>query len=517
MATSKRSLSVLTKLVLSVALLVSLLVAALGTIDLMSMLRIYDDAARQREASGEAAIRREGSAIAGKLAVTLAPAVAEINYSLIQEIVDAAAKDELILYSLAADELGNVIASSGLTKAPKKVKRRAGGQVAAAPAEEAVDEQAALLFAAPLLYGGKNRGEVWLSYSLANLQRELVRIQEERVATTQKTVTKTVLTGVGCLFCALLLAVGQGLQITRPVRELATKARQIARGDLTARAQVQSRDEFGQLGSTFNHMADRIQALLNETAEKVALEKEMEVAATVQDRLVAPSDLIERGRLQLAGYYAPASFCGGDFWNYFPLTEERTLLVVGDVTGHGLPSAMLTASAKSCFDTLRSTRGDDMSVLQLMQALNTVIYEAARGHLQMTCFVTIIDTATSEMHFASAGHPMPYVCRPQNGKYVLKSMMAQGNRLGDLPTWEFSEAKMALQAGDLMLWFTDGITEGENPDGRQWGERSLGRQLRKHAANPPDKVRDEVIKAAYNFYAGETPEDDITLVIGRLS
>lgn len=516
-ASGRRSLSVLTKMIMSAALLVAVVVAAVGALDLMAMLKVYDETTRRQQELGEAAIRREGKSVARRLAVSLAPSVTEANYSLLEEVLEANTKgDKLLLYALVADSEGTVLQSSGQGTLPKKISLEAKSGTPPKPRQVRVGGERALLFIEPIKYADKVRGELWIAYSLAELDQQIAKLREQREKATHKAIIRSALVGGLCLLLGLLLSIGQGLQVTRPVRQLAQKATAIAVGDLSARVDVKSRDEFGHLGATFNHMAERIQVLLKETADKITLQNEMEVARNVQDRLVASPELVKRGALTLAGYYQPASICGGDFWNYFDMGDNKIMVVVGDVTGHGVPSAMLTATAKACCDTVQATYGGNITVPQLMKTLNVVIYQAAKRHMQMTCFITLIDLNKRTMMFASAGHPMPYLCRSKEGKYRLQTLIARGNRLGDLLEWDFPAYTMELQQGDVLIWFTDGITEGESPEGVEWGEKRLRRALQPNAHRPLDELRDSVIKAAFDFYRNRPPEDDITLVLGRI-
>src|SRR5207244_8208632 len=105
-------------------------------------------------------------------------------------------------------------------------------------------------------------------------------------------------------------------------------------------------DEIGILGENFNFMADQLVVLLQQTAEKARLEQELEVARTIQETLVPPNDPVSNGFFKFACYFQPASQSGGDWWTWHQLVGDKVLVVIGDVTGHGVPSAMITAAAK---------------------------------------------------------------------------------------------------------------------------------------------------------------------------
>src|SRR5262249_52982189 len=154
----------------------------------------------------------------------------------------------------------------------------------------------------------------------------------------------------------------------------------------------------------FNYMADRLLILMRETAEKATLEKELEVARMIQETLVPPPDLVDRGFAQLAGYFLPASQCGGDWWTMHDLPDGRLLVVIGDVPGHGVPSAMITAAAKASCDVVRATEGAKLTVTRLLEVMNRAIFESAKRKFVMTCFASILDPKTRTITYANAGH-----------------------------------------------------------------------------------------------------------------
>src|SRR5688572_26299642 len=121
------------------------------------------------------------------------------------------------------------------------------------------------------------------------------------------------------------------------------------------------------------------------------MEKELEVARTIQETLVPPSDTVDRKFVKIAGYFQPASQCGGDWWTYHDLKDGKVLVVIGDVTGHGVPSAMITAAAKAACDVARAVNNEDVSSTQLLEIMNRAIFESAKRKFVMTCFASVID------------------------------------------------------------------------------------------------------------------------------
>jgi serine phosphatase RsbU (regulator of sigma subunit) len=360
-------------------------------------------------------------------------------------------------------------------------------------------------------------GFVVLGYSLQPIFDYEAESAEQKESATKKLALNTGAFGALFVLIGAVLAIFQGLQISKPIKLLAWKADQIARGDLEARVEVRSTDEIGLLGENFNFMADQIVVLLHQTAEKAHLEKELEVARTIQDTLVPPNDPVDKGFFNFAGYFQPATQCGGDWWTYHDLLGDKVLVVIGDVTGHGVPSAMITATAKAACDVARTIHHDDVSVTTLLEIMNDAIFQSAKRKFVMTCFASIMDPKNRTITYANAGHNFPYLYRNTGKRGEFGSLMIRGNRLGDLKESKYEAKTTELLPGDLIVWYTDGIVECENEAGEEYGEKRFRASIRRGAALAPGELRDNVVNEAMNFY-GEMPrKDDITMVIGRIT
>lgn len=355
-------------------------------------------------------------------------------------------------------------------------------------------------------------GFVVLGYSLDSIDRFAAESRRDRDASSLRTIARTAL--VGGLFAVLgiILAVFQGLSISKPLKVLAARATEISAGDLDSRVQVTSRDEIGALGTSFNHMADQLAILLRETAEKAEIEKELEVARTIQETLVPGPEMVEHGDLRFAGFFQPASHCGGDWWTYLRLDDGKLVIVIGDVTGHGVPSAMITATAKAACDVAHNVLAERLGPSALLAIMNQAILDTGGTRFVMTCFASVYDPETRTLTFANAGHNFPYLYRGGN----FTALMVRGNRLGDVSDSQYQESSTRLEAGDLVIWYTDGIVECEGPGGEEYGEKRFRAAIRQ-ADGDAAATRDQLVAGAYQFY-GEVPrKDDITLVVGQVS
>lgn len=356
------------------------------------------------------------------------------------------------------------------------------------------------------------QGYVILGYDLAPIDTFAKAAEERKSEASTEAVLYTGAVGVLFILVGTLLAIFQGLSISRPIKQLAKRADQISRGDLAARVDVRSNDEIGVLGENFNYMADQIVVLLQQTAEKARIEQELEVARTIQETLVPPPDLVDKGTLRFSGYFQPASQTGGDWWTWHDLTGGKVLLVIGDVTGHGVPSAMITAAAKAACDVARAVHNDDVTVSRLLEIMNYAIFESAKRKFVMTCFVSIVDTRRRTITYANAGHNFPYLLRGNE----FATMMIRGNRLGDVRESQYEAKTIDVAPGDVLIWYTDGIVECENRAGEEWGEKRFRAAVKRAGGLDSAQMRDSIVAEALDFYADVPRKDDITMVVGRI-
>jgi serine phosphatase RsbU (regulator of sigma subunit) len=360
------------------------------------------------------------------------------------------------------------------------------------------------------------KGYVVLGYDLSPVQWFTEAAANQKIEASTKAALYTGAVGALFVLIGTLLAIFQGLSISKPIKQLAWKADQIARGDLDARVEITSGDEIGLLGENFNFMADQISILLQQTAEKAKIEQELEVAKAIQETLVPSDAPVSKSTLSFAGFYQPAAQTGGDWWTWAELVGGKILIVIGDVTGHGVPSAMITAAAKAACDVARHVHDDDVTVSRLLEIMNHAIFESAQRRFVMTCFASIVDTKTRTITYANAGHNFPYLFRSGDGKGEFGSLMIRGNRLGDDRNSKYEAKTTELVAGDVLIWYTDGIVECENEAGEEYGEKRFRASVRKAAALDAGEMRDAIIGDAANYFGEAVRKDDITMVVGRI-
>ncbi|WP_437608345.1 PP2C family protein-serine/threonine phosphatase [Sorangium sp. So ce834] len=259
-------------------------------------------------------------------------------------------------------------------------------------------------------------------------------------------------------------------------------------------------------------LGDRLVQLLHDTAERASLKKQLEVARAVQQMLVPSDDVIERPSLRLASHFQPAAECGGDWWTFHDLPDGKLLTVIGDVTGHGISSAIITGAAKAACDVARTFVREELGAAQLLRLMNCSIFEAGKQKFLMTCAACIFDPGARTLTLANAGHPFPYLVRNN----TVRQLTAHGSPLGAASSAEYASSTVQLEGGDALLWFTDGVTECENASSEQFTEKRLRALFQSVATYAPEEARDAIVAAVSRFRGERSLDDDMTLVVARV-
>jgi serine phosphatase RsbU (regulator of sigma subunit) len=252
-------------------------------------------------------------------------------------------------------------------------------------------------------------------------------------------------------------------------------------------------------------------------AERAALARDVELAAAVQQQLLPGKGPHVVGDVTVVGSWLPATRCAGDYWGAFPLGGGRVLVTIGDVTGHGVASATVTAAAAAACEVVVRRDGAGLDLAQLALALDAAVRRVGGGELAMTLCATILDPAAGELRFVSCGHTAPYLCRAGDGGLELHPLVARGNPLGSGTIAAPKVTGRPLRAGDLVVWYTDGVIDAQDPAGEPFGDRRLQRLLRRldHANVAAPAVHAVVHAAIAAHRAGQPRGDDETLVVAH--
>ena len=339
------------------------------------------------------------------------------------------------------------------------------------------------------------------------------------MAATYKLTQKFVLLGLMTIGAAIIFAIFFAKTITAPVNRLFQATREVAAGNFNVTLKRASSDEIGALTDSFVAMSNRISDLVQESMRKVQLENELAIASTVQQTLLPPQKFAD-SQVDLVSHYQSASECGGDWWGYFRVGDQLCVMIA-DATGHGLPSALITAAAQSSVTVMSKFAQDYPSFAldpgKLLTFANRAIYGASKGKIMMTFFLGVIDFKTKKMKFSSAGHNPPWLFRTADGVIQHKSLVATGTRLGEFPDVEpFEQREIDLETGDLLFLYTDGIMEGKNLADDMYGKKRVLKFCKEGLAISSDALIANLMKDFNHYNEGKPYDDDVTLVAARI-
>ncbi len=329
------------------------------------------------------------------------------------------------------------------------------------------------------------------------------------------------LTLVAILFLIIqigALAMGFALarSITGSIHELFIGTERVRAGDFGHRIAVRVKDQLGQLADSFNLMTGSIEDLLRQAAEKKRLEEEMRLAREIQMSLLPPGPLQVPG-MGVTAVCVPAREVGGDYYDVLPLDGGRVGVLIADVSGKGMSAALYMAELKGLMLSLTRIHA---SPRDLLISANRLIAE----HLDSRSFITmtyaVIDPVTLTMTYARAGHT-PLICVPRAGtgdaeaQILAPDGMVVGLRIDNGERFEaiLQEATLRLAPGDLLAFFTDGISEAMNAESDCFGEPRLAQLLESHAHLPFDQLRERVLREIDAFVGDAPQHDDMTMIL----
>ena len=259
---------------------------------------------------------------------------------------------------------------------------------------------------------------------------------------------------------------------------------------------------------TYDSMRRQIEASYRAIQKKEALEREIEIAREVQHELL-PRSVPALGRLELAAVCRPAVGVGGDFYDFLPHADDRLGLVIADVSGKGIPAALLMAGLQA---SVRSLALPGVSPAEMNCRLNELLHRSSSDSRYATLFFALYDGLEQSLTYSNAGH-LPPLLLTARGAVRLR---AGGLPIGALPGSRYAEGRHEMAPGDLLTLYTDGIVEAASPAGEEFGERRLLEILEHERNRPLQEIVEEVLERVARWTAGAAPQDDVTLVLGRV-
>ena len=254
------------------------------------------------------------------------------------------------------------------------------------------------------------------------------------------------------------------------------------------------------------------EAIAREAAQKERLNRELEIAREVQERLF-PQELPPTEGLDYIGACRPALGVGGDYYDFLELPESKFGIAIGDVSGKGIGASLMMASLQASLRGQAIHCGSDLA--ELMRHVNTLVYEASTSNRYATFFYAQLDIKNRKLIYVNAGHNPPFVLR-KNGE-VLR-LEEGGAVVGMLPTMfiNYNQGEIQLETGDLLVGYTDGISEAMNPEEEEWGEDAMLAELKNVYDKPSEEILTHIVACADKFANGAKQHDDMTMIIVKM-
>ena len=325
--------------------------------------------------------------------------------------------------------------------------------------------------------------------------------------------------GIGGFLLLCFVVLGIARSITRPLRQLEQATQKLAAGNFEATIPaISGRDEVARLAEAFMIMISELKIYMEmmqaTVAAKERIASELRIASSIQMGLVPKEfpPFPERTDFELFALLEPAREVGGDFYDFFFLDEEtETLyLVIGDVSDKGIGAALFMAIARTL---LRSLVREKREPGELLSRLNDELSRNNESCMFVTLFCGAVHLPSGVCRYASGGHCPPMLLKT-TGQLVYLNQ-AKGPVIGGMEGMTYTEGSCLLEADDMLLLYTDGVTEAANKDEELFGEARLEAALCNRREAAPDVLLREVREELHEFAAGAEQSDDITMLAFR--
>ena len=365
----------------------------------------------------------------------------------------------------------------------------------------------------------------------ANLAREIILNQSKKFATTLQSFytqhAKHILLSLGILIILLFwISVITTRKFVSPIVKLTNGVKEIAKGDLDKKLNIKTGDEIEVLADSVNNMTrelkDYMKNFSNAAAEKERIATELNVAKNIQTGMLpsVDSELSNKKEFDLAATMIPAKEVGGDFYDFYMLDEYHLVVTVADVSGKGVGAALFMVISKTLLKDLTLIASSTNSSLQelnlsaVMERTNKYLYDNNEERMFVTIFFGVLDLRTGEFAYVNAGHNPPLVRYKKDGEFSFICNEKRNPIVGVRRKINYREYRLTLSPGDMLFFYTDGITEAMN------GQRELFNETRLKSAL--DKISDEsnaneIISTVYESvkeHVGDAEQSDDMTMLG---
>jgi sigma-B regulation protein RsbU (phosphoserine phosphatase) len=314
--------------------------------------------------------------------------------------------------------------------------------------------------------------------------------------------------------------------ITGAVHRLYEGTQKVMEGNFSHRIEVKGKDQLADLSESFNRMTENLERLLVVAKEKERLQSEVEIAREVQSQLY-PRIVPQTRTLRLTAVCHPARMCSGDYYDYEVIRDSQVALAIGDVAGKGISAALLMATLQSSLRsqlqsaleiaaTVGSGAGGNslaplLSTSHLVSRLNNQLHAYTSPEKYATFCFGIFDEPTGIFTYTNAGHLPPLLVRGG----IAERLDVNGTVVGAFPFAKYDESRVELKPSDLLVCFTDGITEPENEYGEMFGEDRLIELIARSSHLNDEQIIEVVLETVREWTATDELQDDMTVLLAR--
>jgi sigma-B regulation protein RsbU (phosphoserine phosphatase) len=311
---------------------------------------------------------------------------------------------------------------------------------------------------------------------------------------------------------AVTIGVSLSHRLTTAVNQLYEGTRRVLLGDFKHRIPARDHDQLGDLSDSFNQMTSNLERLFSVEKEKERLQAEIEIAREVQNQLYPKEAPPLRG-LKLTVCCDPARMVSGDYYDYQEIDGGKMAFAIGDVAGKGISAALLMATIQAALRAQISAnpRDTELHCSQVVSKLNKQIFANTSPEKYATFFFATFDECSRKLTYTNAGHLSPLLYR--DGE--VQPLDSNGTVVGAFAGAKYDESTLILMPGDLLVCYTDGITEPENPYGEMFGEERLIDLVKKHAQREDREILQIILEAVRSWTGTPELQDDMTLLLAR--
>jgi serine phosphatase RsbU (regulator of sigma subunit)/anti-sigma regulatory factor (Ser/Thr protein kinase)/transposase len=477
-----------------------ILLAIVGAAFAFSIVRHERMITREVVATGEAVSRTIASQ-SGEL--LLSRVGMSVEQTLLNETIAQTLRENPEIASVVvADSEGNVWASGE----PSQLFKSYDETLRQAQADAAERRRNLISITSPVLIHKPGKQAKELGRVHVDVRREFIwsRIERARATSVGTALLVLALGNVAIWFVVSLFV--------RPLQKLTDGVRAIGEGMLDRHLEEGGPDEIDEIARTFNEITSRFRKAQQSVVEQERLQKEMQVAQEIQQSLL-PRCVPDAEGFEIGTLYKAAKEVGGDYYDFVWVDDDTLGIVVADVSGKGVPGSLVMTMIRTA---LRMEARGNKCARDVVARLNNFVTEDMKKGMFVTIFYVVLDSRHRVISFASAGHnPMILYRGDSDETYFLNPKgFPVGIDLADRTLFEKSmdSESIKLKRSDMLVIYTDGITEAMNKEKDQFGEERLLRAIKKHGELAPQEFASTLAEEIAAFTGGEPQNDDITLV-----